>query len=25
VPSEEKIARRMLRQPGDAAPDLETG
>ena len=25
VPSEEKIARRMLRQPGDATPDLETG
>ena len=25
VPSEEKIARRMLRQPGDAASDLETG
>lgn len=25
VPTEEKIARRMLRQPGDAAPDLETG
>jgi stearoyl-CoA desaturase (delta-9 desaturase) len=25
VPSEEKVARRMLRQPGDAAPDLETG
>ncbi|MGY4467852.1 stearoyl-CoA desaturase (delta-9 desaturase) [Bradyrhizobium sp. LB9.1b] len=25
VPSEEKIARRMSRQPGDATPDLETG
>jgi stearoyl-CoA desaturase (delta-9 desaturase) len=25
VPSEEKIARRMLRQSGDAAPDLEAG
>src|SRR3954451_12609261 len=25
VPSEEKIARRMSRQPGDSAPDLETG
>ncbi|TPQ42879.1 acyl-CoA desaturase, partial [Bradyrhizobium guangdongense] len=25
VPSDEKIARRMLRQPGDAAADLETG